>query len=159
MTWLTPPLLWFEIIVLVLVCWCIYRFSRRPGSRIAALRDWLAYIAISVALVVVIVVVAVYGPEKSPVEVEAKWVAFAVNTVFVFGYTLKVVRPMWTKPKFWAVISGLVLLHGIIGWTVISRVERIPLIWWVPVDLSEIWAALIAIQLACRTLLPPMDKT
>jgi hypothetical protein len=55
MTWLTPPLLWFEIVVLALVCWCIYRFSKRPGSRIGALRDWLAYIAISVALVVVIV--------------------------------------------------------------------------------------------------------
>jgi len=110
MAWLTPPLLWLEIIVLVLVCWCIYRFSRRPGSRITALRDWLAYIAISVALVVAIVVAAVNGPEKSPID--AKWIAFVVNTVFVFGYTLKIVRPMWTKPKLWAVISGLVLLHG-----------------------------------------------
>jgi hypothetical protein len=156
MTWLTPPLLWLEIIVLVLVCCCTYRFSRRPRSRIAALRDWLAYIAISVVLVVVIVVAAVYGPEKSPVD--TKWIAFAVNTVFVFGYTLKTVRPLWTKPKFWAVISGLVLLHGIIGWAVISRIERIPLVWYVPVDMAEIWAALIAIQLACRALLPPMDK-
>ena len=110
MTWPTPPLLSLEIIVLVLVCWCIYRFSKRPGSRIGALRDWLAYIAISVALVVVIVVAAVYGPEKSPVD--AKWISFVVNTVFVFGYTLKVVRPLWTKPKLWAVIAGFVLLHG-----------------------------------------------
>ena len=156
MTWLTPPLLWIEIIVLVLVCWCIYRFSRQPGSRITALRDWLAYIAISVALVVVIVVTAVYGPEKSPID--AKWIAFAVNTVFVFGYTLKIVRPLWTKPRLWAVVSGLVLLHGIIGWAVISSVERIPLLSYVPVDMGEIWTALIAIQLACRRLLPPMDK-
>jgi len=156
MTWPTPPLLSLEIIVLVLVCWCIYRFSKRPGSRIGALRDWLAYIAISVALVVVIVVAAVYGPEKS--SVDAKWISFVVNTVFVFGYTLKVVRPLWTRPKLWAVIAGLVLLHGMIGWAVISRVERIPLVWYVPVDIAEIWAALIAIQLACRALLPPMDK-
>jgi len=156
MTWPTPPLLSLEIIVLVLVCWCIYRFSKRPGSRIGALRDWLAYIAISVALVVVIVVAAVYGPEKS--SVDAKWISFVVNTVFVFGYTLKVVRPLWTKPKLWAVIAGFVLPHGIIGWAVISRVERIPLVWYVPVDIAEIWAALIAIQLACRALLPPMDK-
>ena len=156
MTWLTPPLLWFQIIVFVLVCWRIYRFVRRPVSRIAALKDWLAYIAISVTAVVVIVVAAVYGPEKSPVD--PKWVAFAVNTAFVFGYALKIVRPLWTKPKFWAVISGLVLLHAIIGWAIISRIERIPLVWYVPVDLAEIWAALIAIQLACRALLPPMDK-
>jgi len=157
MTWLTPPLLWFEIVVLVLVlvCWCIYRFSKRPGSRIGALRDWLAYIAISVALVVVIVLAALYGPEKS---FDTNWILFAVNTVFVFGYTLKVVRPLWTRPKLWAVIAGLVLLHGIIGWAVISRVERIPWFWYVPADIAEIWAALIAIQLACRALLPPMDK-
>ena len=104
----------------------------------------------------VIVVTAVYGPEKSPID--AKWIAFAVNTVFVFGYTLKIVRPLWTKPRLWAVVSGLVLLHGIIGWAVISSVERIPLLWYVPVDMGEIWTALIAIQLACRRLLPPMDK-
>jgi len=156
MTWLTPPLVWFEIVVLALICWCIYRFSRHRGSRIAALRDWLAYVAISVALVVVVVVAAIYGPEKSPVD--GKWIAFTVNTVFVFGYTVKVVRPLWAKRKLWAVITGLVLLHGIIGGVAISRVERIPLFWYVPVDMGEIWVALIAIQWACRTLLPPMDK-
>jgi hypothetical protein len=156
MTWLTPPLLWFEIIVLILVCWCIYRFSRRRGSQIAALRDWLAYIAISFGLVAVIWVAAVYGPKESPVD--AKWIAFAVNSVFVFGYTLKIVRALWTKPKLWAVFTGLGLLHGIIGWEVISRVERIPLLWYVPVDMAEIWAALVAIQLACRAVLPTADK-
>jgi hypothetical protein len=156
MTWLTPPLLWFEIIVLALVCWCIYRFSKHQGSRIAVFRDWLAYIAIGIALVVVLVVAAIYGPEKPPVD--AKWIAFAVNTVFVFGYTLKVVRPLWTKRKLWVVVMGLALLHGIIGWIVISRVERVPLVWYVPVDMYEIWVALIAIQWACRTPLPPMDK-
>lgn len=129
--------------------------SKHRGPRIAALRDWLAYVAISVALVVVIVVAAIYGPEKSPID--AKWIAFTVNTVFVFGYTLKVVRPLWTKPKLWAVIPCLILLHGILGWVAISRVERVPLVWYVPVDMGELWVALTAIQWACRTL-PPMDK-
>jgi hypothetical protein len=157
MTWLTPPLLWFEIVVLLLVCWCIHRLRKRsPGSRIAVARDWLAYIAISVALVVAIVIFAAYGPKKSTVD--AKWIAFAVNTVFVFGYALKVLRPMWNKPKLWMVLSGLFLLHGIIGWLVISRVERIPLIWYAPVDVAEIWAVLIAAQMACRELLPPIRK-
>jgi hypothetical protein len=157
MTWLTPPLLWFEIVVLILVCWCIYRLRKRsPGSRIAVLRDWLAYIAIGIALVVAIVTFAAYGPKKSPID--AKWVAFAVNTVFVFGYTLRIVRPLWKKPKLWVVLSGLILLHGIIGCFVISRVERIPLIWYAPVDMAEIWAVLIAAQMACRELLPPTRK-
>jgi hypothetical protein len=56
------------------------------------------------------------------------------------------------------VLSGLILLHGIIGWLVISRVERIPLIWYAPVDMAEIWAVLIAAQTACRELLPPIRK-
>lgn len=157
MTWLTSPLLWFGIVFLILVCWCIQRLRKKsPASRIALLRDWLAYIVISVALVVAIVVFAAYGPKKSPIE--AKWIAFAVNTVFVFGYTLKVLRPMWNKPKLWMVIGGLILLHGIIGWLAISRVERIPLIWYAPFDMAEIWAVLIAAQMACRELLPPIRK-
>ena len=152
MTWLTLPLLWFEIIVLALVSWCIYRFSKRPGRRLAALKDWLAYTAIGIALVVV----AVYWPEKSPID--AKWIAFAGNTVFVFGYALRVAWSLRTKPKFWAVVVGLVLMHGIIGWAALSRVDRIPFVWYIPVDLAEIWVALIAIQLACGVPLPPMDK-
>src|SRR5690348_11667097 len=111
MTWLTLPLLCFEIIVLALVCWCVYRFSKRPGPRVGALRDWLAYIAISVALVVVIFVAAVYGPKKS--SIDTKWIAFAANTLFVFGYALKIAWPLRTKPRFWAVIIVLVLIHGI----------------------------------------------
>jgi hypothetical protein len=158
MTWLTPPLLWFEIVVLILVCWCIYRLTKKPlSSRIAVLRDWLAYISISIALVVAIVMFAAYGPKKSPID--AKWVAFAVNTVFVFGYALKSVRPLWKKPKLWVLLSGLIVLHVIIGWRVISRVEQIPLIWYVPVDMGEIWAVLIAAQMACRELLPPIRKS
>jgi hypothetical protein len=153
---LTPPLLWFGIVFLAFVCWCVYRFFTRPGSRISALRDWLAYIAISVALVVAIVLFAAYGPDKSPID--RKWIGFAFNALFVFGYTLKVVRPLWTKPTLWVVIGGLVLLHGIIGWVVISRVGRIPLVWYVPVDVAEIWAVLVLIQMACRALLPPMQK-
>jgi len=157
MPWLTSPLLWLKIVVFILVCWCIRRLRKRsPGSRIAALRDWLLYIAISVALVIVIVIFAAYGPKKSPIE--AKWIAFAINTVFVFGYTLKIVRPLWKKPKLWAVLSGLVLLHGIVGWLVISRIEPIPLIWYVPVDMAEIWAAVTVTQLACRELLPPPNR-
>ena len=136
MTWLTPPLVWFEIVVLALIGCCIYRFSRHRGSRIAALRDWLAYVAISVALVVVIVVAAIYGPEKSPID--AKSIAFTVNTVFVLSYTLKVVRPLWTKRKLWAVIPCLILLHGIIGWVAIPESSGFHWL-YVPVHMGEIW--------------------
>lgn len=154
MAWLTPPVLWFEIIVVVLVSWCVYRFKTRPGSRIVALRSWLAYIAISIALVVGILLYALYGADKSPVD--GKWIAFAANSVFVFGCVVQFVRPLWPRPMLWAVIAGLLLLHGIAGWAVLSTFGRIPLLWYVPVNLAEIWAALIAVQVACRTTLPPM---
>lgn len=158
MTWLTPPLLWFVIFVIVLLSSCVYRFVKAIRLRgIAALKDWLAYVAISVALVVALVLIAAYGPRKSPVD--AKWIAFGINTGFVFGYTLKVLRPLWNKPKLWMVLSGLVLLHAIMGWLVISRVERIPLIWYAAFDMAEIWAVLIAAQMACRDLLPPIRKS
>jgi hypothetical protein len=156
MTWLTSPLLWLEVIVLALVCWCIYQFSKRSAGRKAVLRDWLAYTAIGVGLVVIIFVAAVYGPKKSPID--AKWIAFAANTVFVFGYALKIAWPLRTKPKFWLVVIGLVLMHGMIGWAAFSRVERVPLVWYIPADIAEIWVALIAIQWACRAPLPPMNK-
>jgi len=157
MTWLTPPLLLFVIVFFSLISWCVHRFLTRPGPRIAALRDWLAYIAISVALVVGIVLVAIYGPKKSPID--WKWICFALNTAFVFGYILKFVRPLWVKPRLWLVIAILVLLHGVVGLAVISRVEQIPTVWYVPADMAEIWAALIAIQWACRAPLPPVEKT
>lgn len=158
MAWLTP-LLWlkiFKIIALALVCWCVYRFRKRTGSRIAALRDWLAYITISIALVVAIILIAAYGPKNSPVK--GKWILFAFNTLFVFGYTLKAVRPFWTKLKLWCVITGLALLHVLVGCAVILRVEESPSLWYVPIDLAEIWLFLVTIQLACRVALPPLRK-
>ena len=156
MAWLSPPLLWFEIVVFALVGWCIYRFSKRPGSRIAALRVWLAYVAIGIALVVAILIWANYGPNhETRALAQWKWVGFVVNTLFVFGYTMRVARPLWRKPKLWGVISGLLILHGIGGWSLLSRFERIPLLWYVPIDLGEIWAALTVIQLVLPFSPPP----
>ncbi|HET7205806.1 MAG TPA: hypothetical protein VFI95_04420 [Terriglobales bacterium] len=157
MEWFTPPLVWFWTVFVALICWCVHRFLTRPGSRIAAIKDWLAYVAIGIALVVGIVLLAAYGPDKLPIE--PKWIGFAFNALFVFGYTLKVARPLWAKPKLWAVVAGAVLLHAIVGFSVLVRVGRIPLVWYVPVDMAEIWAALIAIQAACRTTLPPMQES
>ena len=47
-------------------------------------------------------------------------------------------RPFLKRSKLWAMVGGFLLLHGTIGALVISRVERIPLIWYVPVDAAEI---------------------
>jgi hypothetical protein len=67
-----------------------------------------------------------------------KWIAFALNTAFVFGSSLRATRPWLKKPKLRTVFAILFLLHGTVGALVISRFERIPLIWYVPVDAAEI---------------------
>jgi hypothetical protein len=38
----------------------------------------------------------------------------------------------------WAILAILLLLHGITGALVVSRFERIPLIWYLPADAAEI---------------------
>jgi hypothetical protein len=52
------------------------------------------------------------------------------------------------RPKLWEVLAILFLLHGTIGALVISRFERIPLIWYVPVDAAEIALFILAINWA-----------
>jgi hypothetical protein len=44
-------------------------------------------IALAVAFVIGFCVYAAYGPKESPIA--AKWIAFALNTVIVFGFALK----------------------------------------------------------------------
>lgn len=108
--------------------------------------EFIIEVVIAVTLVAGIALYAIYGPKQSLID--GKWIAFAANTAFVIGYALKFTRPLWRKPKLWAVFCGLLLMHGMVGWSVISKAERIPLVWYVPADMFEIWAALIVVRWA-----------
>jgi len=103
------------------------------------LRDFSLYILIAVAVAGFAILLGVHSAKtgQQP-DVAFKWPGFALNTLFVFGSSLRAVRRFLKRPKLWAMVGGFLLLHGTIGALVIYRVERIPLIWYVPVDAAEI---------------------
>lgn len=103
-------------------------------------------IALAIAFVGGFCVYVAYGPRKS--SLDWKWITFAVNTVIVFGYALKARRPLWRKPKLWLVVAALLLVHVSVGWSVIRRVESVPLIWYVPIVMGELSAVFRVIDWA-----------
>ena len=108
-------------------------------NRSHRVRDFFLYIVIGVAVATLAALLGVHQAKTGQrPDLVFKWIAFAVNTAFVFGSALRATRSWWKKPKLWAVLAILFLLHGTLGALVISRFERIPLIWYVPVDAAEI---------------------
>lgn len=93
-------------------------------------------VAAAVALVLGILAYALYGPKKSLID--GKWVAFGLNTAFVFGTVLKLARPLWNKAKVWLTLGFLLLVHIAVGWMVLRDVEKVGLVWYVPIVLAEI---------------------
>jgi hypothetical protein len=112
-------------------------------------RDFFLYIVIGVAVAALAIVLGVHQAKAGQrPDLAFNWIAFALNTAFVFGSSLRATRPWLKKPKLWAVLAILFLLHGTIGALAISRFERIPLIWYVPVDAAEIAFLIQAINWA-----------
>ncbi len=111
------------------------KLDRRPHR----LRDFSLYILIGVAVAGFAILLGVHSAKTAQrPELVFKWVGFVLNTLFVFGSSLRAVRPFLRRPKLWLIVAGLLILHGTIGALIISRVERIPLIWYVPLDAAEI---------------------
>ena len=52
------------------------------------------------------------------------------------------------QKKLWALAAAFLLIHGTIVGLVVSRFERIPLIWYVPVDAAEIAFFIVAMAWA-----------
>jgi hypothetical protein len=113
-------------------------FMRRLKNRSHRVRDFFLYIVIGVAFAGLAIVLGVHQAKTGQrPDLAFKWIAFALNTAFVFGSSVRATRP-WLKKSKLSVLAILFLLHGTIGALVISRFERIPLIWYVPVDAAEI---------------------
>jgi hypothetical protein len=117
-------------------------------NRSHRVRDFFLYIVIGVAVAALAILLGVHQAKKpvSGPDLPFKWIAFALNTAFVFDSSLGATRPWLKRPKLWEVLAILFLLHGTIGALVISRFERIPLIWYVPVDAAEIALFILAIN-------------
>lgn len=114
------------------------------------LRDFSLYVLIAVGVAGLAILIGVHSAKTGQrPDIAFKWVGFALNTMFVFGWSLRALRLFLKRSKLWAMVGGLLVLHGTIGALVISRVERLPLIWYVPLDAAEIS---VLIQLLSWTL-------
>jgi hypothetical protein len=70
------------------------RKLNRPSHR---LRDFCLYIVLSIAIVALVALLAVHQAKTGQrPDVAFRWVAFALNTAFVFGYSLRGART-WLK--------------------------------------------------------------
>lgn len=74
------------------------------------LRDFSLYVLIAVAVAGLAILIGVHSAKtgQQP-DVVFKWVGLALNTVFVFGCSLRAVRPFLKRPKLWGVAGGLLL--------------------------------------------------
>jgi|SRR5579862_7271850 len=66
------------------------------------LRDFSLYILIAVAVAGFAILLGVHSAKtgQQP-DVTFKWAGFALNTLFVFGSSLRAVRPFLKRPKLW----------------------------------------------------------
>jgi hypothetical protein len=106
-------------------------------NRSHRVRDFFLYTVIGVAIAASAILLGVHQAKTGHHPSDA-WIAFTLNTAFVFGVSLRAMGSWLRKPKLWALAAAFLLIHGTIGGLVVSRFERIPLIWYVPVDAAEI---------------------
>jgi uncharacterized membrane protein len=131
--------------------------NRRHSHR---LRDFSLYILIAVAVAGSAILLGVHSARTGQrPEFAFKSVGFTFNTAFVFGWSLRAVRPFLKRRKLWAMAGGLLLLHGTIWSVVISQVEHIPLIWYVPLDAAEISVLIQLLSWALAENKPQRDRT
>jgi len=89
-------------------------------------RDLLLYVAISMAVVVLIMVCAHIGING---DILFRWIGFAAFSLLVFGYFVSGSRPqheMWT---FWALTAAALCIHLVIFVVLILRVSEWKLLW------------------------------
>jgi hypothetical protein len=103
--WLAPELLALLVPLFAMMGWCVYRFVRR-GASLVTLRDWLAYLAIAL-LIVVVIVVAAYKNVRP--EAWMQWITPIATAGFAFGIPAKHYWRDVRNPRFlWTLIALLV---------------------------------------------------
>ena len=101
----------------------------------ARLRDFVVYVVISVAVVVLLAAAEI----RHPAWLDWKWIAFALNTTALCGYVVHWFRNVWRLPKFWLILFSLLVLHCLGFVSVLTAIEHLPLIWYallVPFELQ-----------------------
>jgi hypothetical protein len=98
------------------------KLKRKPSRA----RDLLLYVAISVAVVVLIMVCAHIGINGDKLF---RWVGFAAFSLLVFGYFVYGSRPLYEKWTFWALTAAALCVHMVIFVVLILSVSDWKLLW------------------------------
>ena len=92
-------------------------------------RDFTIYVSIAIAVVLLILWGSIHNVEPG-VGVIAKWGGLAVNTLIVFGYTIRNTRPSDRSGSFWVLMLLLLVLHLGVFTGVLLRLPEWRTTWW-----------------------------
>jgi len=109
-------------------------------------RDFAVYFSIAIAVVLLIVWGSMHSI-KPGAEVIGKWGGLAVNTLIVFGYTIRHNRPSLRR-AFWALILLLFVVHAGVFMAVLGRLAEWKVAWWAVVTPAEYFLIRSVIVLA-----------
>jgi hypothetical protein len=81
--------------------------SKIPG------RDTILYVAISLGLVAVIALLALYAAHtnRDIFNLNSRWSTIAFAALFAFGFVIKDFRIHRRRPRFWVLFAGLLAAH------------------------------------------------
>jgi hypothetical protein len=94
------------------------------------LRDYGLYAVIAVTLVIALIGVAEHVHTAISITT-MKWLGLAAQTPILFGYAIVDNRRFWKRLSFWTAISGLLFIHLVIFWGVLTHVEAWSPLWFV----------------------------
>src|SRR5579884_1609144 len=100
------------------------------------LLDFLAYIAIALAIGFAIIWYAHYGDPHGG-EKLAKWGGLAGNTALLYGAAVKAYGAAWRNWRFWAALLALLDAHLTVFVLVLTHVEHWKAVWFLPMYLIE----------------------
>jgi hypothetical protein len=101
--------------------------------------DFVVYIIIGVAFALAIAWGAIHSSE-SGAEIFGKWGGLLVNTLIVFGYTIRYNRPALKRSSFWAIVLIFLALHLLVFIVIFERISEWRVLWWVIVTPAEYFA-------------------
>jgi hypothetical protein len=103
------------------------------------LRDLGLEALFGLAVVAAIVLYAEFGPSHWIPSI--RWWGFMGETVVLFGYVGRGMRPYWRNGRFWAGFLGFLSAHLVVYTVVLLRVQQFSLLWFVFIGYLE-WVAL-----------------
>jgi len=101
--------------------------SQRTMSK--KVKDFALYCVIGVLVAATAMLIGLYKARAglSP-ESSIKWIGFAGMTMFAFGYVIRYFRRSWAQPKFWWLLTFLLVLHLGLGFLIVPKLTDVRLI-------------------------------